>query len=344
VIFVLGNIVNVSPDSMVYVSGARLNWGDVGSLLQSGFYPFGKWNPNGQPLLLDLQQFIVSPLMTQAALTSSAALNRATAFFGPTANVCMASWPDSDTTLAYPPMKAGIGATCYNEEDGGYPCVIFVWVVPADSRPITLTRFEVISYASISTTGGDYTLPDGRFLDQVNFPGFPDNNPVQQMALVLTTWSIPGTITSVDDPGFGPEFFSFFMRDPTWAGRAALGTPAVHAVLLPPQLWSHNRDFLSDGSQAIPIPGSPIVVFDLFVGSQLLPLYRGSVDYTGAEIAFDEAHQIAVADGMAHMARVFCWAFLELVGQIEWEDPEIGDVLQIVIDLIDPPTPPPASV
>lgn len=44
---------------------------------------------------------------------------------------------------------------------------------------------------------------------------------------------------------------------------------------------------------------------------------------------------------MAHLARVFSWAFLELVGQIEWEDPEVGLVLQIVIDLVDPPTPPP---
>ncbi len=62
-------------------------------------------------------------MMTQVAPASSAALKRATAFFGPVANVCTASWPDGETTLAYPPMKAGIGAACFDRL-----CIPQVWI------------------------------------------------------------------------------------------------------------------------------------------------------------------------------------------------------------------------
>ena len=46
----------------------------------------------------------------------------------------------------------------------------------------------------------------------------------------------------------------------------------------------------------------------------------------------------AVTDGFGELAKTFVWLFFALVGMVEWPDPELGLLVNALIDVANPPS------
>lgn len=355
-LLVIDNVINVSSDSVVMVAGARINWFDIGSILAEGpeqrqnREPFaGLWaSPERSQYC---ERFLVTPLHPPTAQQQIPALQRAQTFFGEIDDVYALSWPDSDAKLSFPPMKAGIGATTpmwFNRSPRDfdrfdYVSAIFIWIIPNSPDKITLTKIEPVSYDSVATTDptppGMFVAKDS-YLVAPNVPHSPDNNPLQPMAVRLSTWIIPESITAKDFAG-DMEKNELMILLSNSSNRqapqpAVLPMPTTQTILLPPNLQSHHRDYLSLSpyEPLRAIPASPIVHFDFLVGNHVVPLFRGSTDYSREEIVYEEKmQQRKVDDGFAKFQIMFASALLALLGAVEWEDPVLGLVMNGLIDI-----------
>jgi hypothetical protein len=356
-LLVLRNIINASDDSVIMVAAPKINWFDLSdAIAKNGLGAFGEMGMGDNNYTPgQSSRFCINPLLTDAQMKASEAIPRAANLFFSINDQWSSVWPAGDTTISYPAMKAGVAAASATWDGQSQPpgpmttfgSVIFVWIVPPNARPVTVTRIELISFETVASqpTGGrSLCVADGTYLINPNATCQPTNNPPSNMAVQMTSWTLSNTVTTL--PPYMMEWndpWGAFLSNKTIGPAVAppdFATPVMQTIMLPGSIQSHARDFIADsrGDADIAIPGAPMVLFDLTVSDKVLPRYVGVLDYTRGEVLFDQSMIKKVEDGFLKFMKGFAWMMAALAGFIEWDDPVLAGAVNIFIDIENPPS------
>jgi len=339
-LLIFNNVFNATVDSMVVIRGVRMNVGDLATTIERG----GP-QATGPFAVAGTIPIFVTPFGKPSDVAKLDCTLRTEKIFGKSPVTAMSSWPDNDSTLNDLPSKFGIASTtptwlgARGDEDQPRGNNIFFFVIPKTGEPIVFTKVELISYASKNNPSGPgqnlVTMPDGTRLFGVNTCMPPSNNPRMNMALLFSTYKVD---VKVNDQGFGQEvqrdpFFGVLSR-PIRGVNPAFGTPTTQLFLLPGELQSCNRDYLEQFGMEMGIPASPMVLYDVVVGpGQVVPTYRGATDFSSAELQWNANHLSEMEKTKQLFCKMFTYSMQALMGQLSFEDPELGITVNMKFDL-----------